>query len=200
MITFPKLLHSTDPKSKENEETRDTWWFLLKDMEDESFLFGCAKVCREVAELYPNTNIVALIRNAAQGSKEDVRNRALVAWQEVVDAIGPVGSNQSVQFEDRVIHSCVKGLGGWIALATGEIDEQKWRRKEFLELYAAHAHRTNHPDKLIGRVEQHNRAAGFLGDIPDPVLIGMTIENPLLPEAKVAPMLGEGNGREAARS
>lgn len=186
--TFPRLLPSTNPKDERVMKLFSTWWFLLNDMEDESFLFGCAKVCREVAEIYPNTNIAALIRNAAQGSKEDIHNRALVAWQEVVDAIGPVGSNQSVQFEDRVIHSCIKGLGGWIVLAIGDVDEQKWRRKEFLELYAVYAQRTNHPQKLVGIVEQHNRAAGFLEDIPEPVQIGITAEKPLLGETK-APLL-----------
>jgi len=40
----------------------DIWHDLLNDIEDKQFEDAVKKICREVRDIYPGTNIVALIR------------------------------------------------------------------------------------------------------------------------------------------
>jgi hypothetical protein len=40
----------------------DIYYRLLDDLREDNFLGGINKICREVRELFPNTNLVALIR------------------------------------------------------------------------------------------------------------------------------------------
>lgn len=40
----------------------DIYYAFLEDLREDSFTGGIKKICLEVKELYPNTNLVALIR------------------------------------------------------------------------------------------------------------------------------------------
>jgi hypothetical protein len=157
------LLSTTFPNRDFNPKTLDTYKTLLADLDDDLFLHAIARICREEIALYPDTNIVALIRQYAQGgSKEDLHRRALLAWDAVRKAITEHGYYQSVQFDDPVIHSCIEALGGWQDLCSTPIEEIKWREKRFLELYPAFATtKKEHPQYLVGYVEQQNRLNNY---------------------------------------
>ena len=51
------------------KEKLDIWYDLLNDIEDNQFEDAVKKICREVRDIYPGTNIVALIR--AQINEDD---------------------------------------------------------------------------------------------------------------------------------
>lgn len=51
----------------------DLYYTFLEDLREDAFIGGVTKLCREVTELYPNTNLVALIR---EKSEEFFKQRA----------------------------------------------------------------------------------------------------------------------------
>ena len=44
----------------------DLYYALLEDIREDAFIGGVEKVCRETTELFPNTNLVAVIREKCQ--------------------------------------------------------------------------------------------------------------------------------------
>ena len=70
------------------KEDIKTYRVLLDDLSDADFLSAIVEICQKTTEIYPGTNIVALIRQCARGgSKEDLHSRALLAWQNVIDTV-----------------------------------------------------------------------------------------------------------------
>lgn len=57
------LIFSIFPSVKPNP---DLYYEFLKDIREDAFIGGVDTICREVTALYPNTNLVALIRKKAQ--------------------------------------------------------------------------------------------------------------------------------------
>ena len=181
------------------KEDIKTYRVLLDDLSDADFLSAIVEICQKTTEIYPGTNIVALIRQCARGgSKEDLHSRALLAWQNVIDTVERCGSWSSVQFDDPVIHSCVRALGGWIELCSTDVTEMVWREKKFLELYPVLSKSNQtHPKYLIGVDEKENRLNGYtepmsykqlnpafheFNPIPEPILIDTGIKQ--LPASK----------------
>lgn len=64
MATFPAIKIDADLSYK-----------LLQDMTDELFMANVIIICREQKELYPNTNIVALIRDAGGHLPDSIRKK-----------------------------------------------------------------------------------------------------------------------------
>ena len=158
--TFPNRKIQGDAATKKN--ILKTWRMLLQDLSNEDFLCGVLRICRETTELYPDTNLVALIRQKAVGDVTDLSTQAMMAWEAVRKAIQQYGHCQSVQFDDPVIHSCIQALGGWIELCCTDIGEMIWREKKFKELYPVFAAgKQKHPQKLIGQIEKENRLKGY---------------------------------------
>ena len=160
---------------------------LLYDLNEEQFLGATEIICRETKEIYPGTNIVALIREKALGSKIGLQAQAIMAWEAVRIAIERYGSYQSIQFDDPVIHSCIESLGGWIRLCQTDIGEMVWQEKKFKELYGVFVMRKGvHPKQLVGRIKKENTLNGYtepmsyaqldsrfeqFNPIPDPIWI-----------------------------
>ena len=151
------------------EETLDLWFQLLDDMTDNDFMASIKNICRNTAEIYPTTNIVALIR---EQFKMDNESMALLAWQSVLGAIETYGSYETVSFQDKAIHSAVDLIGGWIELCSMTTDEEQWKKKEFIQAYKAVVNRNNHPEKLVGRLEIDNTSKGLMEYVPKPKQIG----------------------------
>lgn len=52
----------------------------MEDLREDAFIGGVTKICREVTELYPNTNLVALIREKSEESlKQKAQEKKLAA-------------------------------------------------------------------------------------------------------------------------
>jgi len=98
--------------------------------------------------------------------------RALLAWNQVLEGMRRVGQWQSVKFSDPVIHSAVESMGGWEKICYWDDSELAWKQKEFERLYAiAEKQGGVHPEYLPGIHEMKN---GLDGKPPQPVLIGST--------------------------
>ena len=121
-----------------------------------------------------NLPTVAEIREAANSNGVPLETRAALAWDMALSAIHDHGPYQSPKFPDPIITRIVIAWGGWIDFGNWPAEESKWKRKEFMQLYAAYAadtHPPEVPDHLIGIAEGNNRDH-FPEFVPAPVQIG----------------------------
>jgi len=51
-----------------SKETQGAWYGLLQDLTDAQFLQAIKRVCKERSEIFPATNVVAIIRDAVFNS------------------------------------------------------------------------------------------------------------------------------------
>jgi hypothetical protein len=103
-----------------------------------------------------------------QGKASD---QAMLAWEQLLQAIQKHGSYQSIIFEDGRIAQTVELMGGWLQVCTMTIDETHWRMSDFTKIYQGLPGNME-PKKLIGRYEQENAARGFAKSILEPIQIG----------------------------
>lgn len=68
-----------------------------------------------------------------------VSDRAALAWDRVMGALGSIGTYASVVFDDPAIHAAISSMGGWIKF--GQLEPSEWTRKEFERLHRAYANR-----------------------------------------------------------
>lgn len=96
-----------------------------------------------------------------QGTAEE---KGLAAWTQVEKAIRHIGSYDSVNFDDTLIHAVIDDMGGWITLCATKLTEMPFRANEFQKRYlhylAAQPAETINPI-LPGIIEHHNRPLGF---------------------------------------
>ena len=159
--TFEKgmaLIIATYPNLNMSEKTIRVWRKLLDDIPGKDFESAIIVICQTVREIYPGTNMVALIRESIGGTME---SRAIGAWAKVIKAIREVGQYKTIQFDDPIIHSVIEVMGGWEGICEGPESETKWIEKEFVKLYPVCAKKAEHPEKLIGFFDRMNIASGF---------------------------------------
>lgn len=96
---------------------------------------------------------------------------SVMAWSEVEGAMRKVGAYRSVQFQDPVINSVVRDMGGWPWICRQPLEEP-WVQKEFERRYLAYRD-AGHGDgsRLAGLHEIENR--GLLGAAPEVVFLPM---------------------------
>ncbi|MCK5604953.1 hypothetical protein KAR91_23890 [Candidatus Pacearchaeota archaeon] len=99
-------------------------------------------------------------RNAINGNQDEA---AVAAWEKVLKGKSKAGQYQSVQFDDPVIHTVIKLMGGWGAVCRLEgHDDEKWQRIDFEKTYKAmQGVNKDHPEYLPGAAEVKNAAKGF---------------------------------------
>ena len=120
----------------------------------------------------------AEIVEAIEGKESD---RALIAWQSVIDTIRRHGYYETIIFEDKTIHMCIEHLGGWMWMCEQTIEDMKFISKDFYKLYSVLEKNPRKPqEKLIGFHELHNSNDGYNEDVPEPILIKMKKEDKLL--------------------
>jgi hypothetical protein len=158
------LICTAFPNLGLNETTLDVWAMLLEDLDDAPFLNAVIRLCREEKQLYPGTNVVALIRERAVTT-----TTGLVALTRFEDAMQRVGGYRSVVFDDPLIHLVVNRMGGWTKLCAIEHEEWKFLRRDFERIYDAACREPipvdQIPKRLPGIIELSNAANGH-GDRP----------------------------------
>lgn len=100
-----------------------------------------------------------------------IDERALWAWQQLLDAIRQKGYYASVEFEDKTIHAVVLAMGGWMRLCDLEISETPFVMKEFIAKYKLFLGRKIDSQRLIGFYEMDNTQKGFPKYIPPTIFI-----------------------------
>ena len=103
-----------------------------------------------------------------EGKSQD---KALLAWEQLLEAVKNHGSYASVVFGDGKIARAVELMGGWFQVCAMTEEETKWKMNDFTKIYQGLTGDSS-PRKLIGRYEQDNHARGFGDRIGPPVLIG----------------------------
>lgn len=159
----------------ELSEIKITLYFeALKDLDLEDINRACSYLI-QTSKFFPKP---AEIREVIHGNAED---RAMIALQQVKQAIAEYGTYKSVSFGDKKIHAVVKALGGWVALGEKTYDEWVWIEKDFLKIYRAFLGRdVECPDHLVGLTEHANAVKGIGEEwykerglpAPRPVMIG----------------------------
>ena len=117
------------------------------------------EVCRHERNIYPGTNIVAMIRERVRG---DVQSTSLRALLDLEKAMFSQGAYISPEFKDQATTVAISRLGGWEHLCLMDLDEWKFVRKEFERIHQDLT-KNGLPEeipRLIGTLE---RSAGILG-------------------------------------
>lgn len=139
----------------------DGYFLALKDLPMEAVLASIARAMRS-SRFFPKP---AELREFIEGTGDDL---AALAWTRVIRAIERIGTYQSVDFGDPVLHATVDGLGGWSEfwrIERMDAREQGFKRAEFVRLYGALRSRgvEDAPRRLLGQHEVANRERGYLG-------------------------------------
>ncbi len=156
----------------------ETWYKLLKHLGSEPYLRAVYDLCQTEKNIYPGTNVVAMILEKVKEVTSDgtpLDTKAILALDKFEKGYRKpgVGSSVSVVFDDPVIHAVIDSLGGWASLENTLKEDWKWKRKEFKETYIAlHpevlAGRAKFPEILKGRDRLRNQRQG----LKPPVIIG----------------------------
>lgn len=127
------LLMSSFPGYQVTEATMKAWRALLSDLDDSVFLRAMMVVCQG-AELYPGTNVAALVRKAAAQFAQNAHPLAGEAWGEVKRAVRQYGYYREPQFSDPLIAEAIRALG-WQDYCSSRIDDEPSWRAQFIRLY-----------------------------------------------------------------
>lgn len=134
----------------------ELYFAALADLSIEQ-IRGAANEIARTATFFPKPKD---FRESINGNQDEA---AIAAWEKVLKAKSKAGQYQSVKFDDPVIHSVIKLMGGWGALCRLEgHDDEKWQRIDFEKTYKAmQGSNADHPAYLPGIEEIQNEAQGY---------------------------------------
>lgn len=89
----------------------------------------------------------------------NIKDRAEAAWLQLLEGIRKHGYYDSVEFEDKVIHSCIRAMGGWSKVSDREQDT--WMHKDFINFYESFEGKPYHEDRIIGAIESRGGKHSF---------------------------------------
>jgi len=125
------------------------------------FKFACQRTIE--IRVYPGLPRIAEIREVVEGKIED---QVQIAYQTLVETLRHHAFWDSVVFEDGAIGHAVEDMGGWQAVSGWTLEDWKFRRKEFEQLYQAHLRRGNTKSFYLGGYfERDNAGKGLLDHI-----------------------------------
>ncbi len=150
-----------------SEALTQIYFDAFKAWEAEKFKAACRVLIE--TRTYSGLPRIAEIREAAEGKADD---RVRIAYQTLMETLRHHAYWDSVVFEDGAIARAVEDMGGWIRVSEWTLEDWKYRRKEFEQLYMAHLKQGNcEPARLTGQFERDNGAKGLEDQIPKPVFI-----------------------------
>ena len=167
-MSFGKLLADVMKFYKETVTpfALDVWWDACRDFDRDHVAKAFSTHARDPdrGQWAPKPADIVRILSGTQA------DQALVAWGKLLHAIKSVGAYESVQFDDRAIHSAVTDLGGWVAVCRSKTDELPFIQRRFCDAYRVYCRRDNHPTYLMGEHEATNRLAGM--PVSNPAVVG----------------------------
>lgn len=130
------------------------YFAALQDLDGEDFKNSIFRIVRNHKELYPDSNLIAIIRENISGP---VGDKAAFAWAEARKAIISIGAYRTVSFKDKIINGVIENMGGWEKFCSMLVEEEPFRQKDFIALYEAVTRSgRNCPEKLLGVHERMN--------------------------------------------
>lgn len=148
---FSKIMAvlTTTYDRRTSEELLGIYYDILKQ-------FGIEEIKNAVCEhiqtnkYFPKpSELIALIK-----PPESIEDKANKAWILLLKAIAKHGYYDSVQFEDKIIHTCIRAMGGWMQVSNREPDT--WMHKDFIGFYQSYCYATSHADIVSGIIEKQN--------------------------------------------
>lgn len=131
----------------------------------------------------------------------DDRDKPLLAWQAVRDAVRRVGGYASPEFEDKTIHAVIRELGGWVDLCNTSTEDMQWVEKRFMASYATMS-RVKLPEDQTKRLTGISEADNVLNGHDQPVgvvdvrclSVATRMDAPAVPriESSIAPRIEHG--------
>lgn len=117
------------------------WYTVLGDLTREQLEVAVVRCLREYKYAgFPPLGVLRSYAGCSEPAALPVSDRAVVAWDRVVDAIRRIGGYQTVEFDDPAINAAVRTLGGWNTLCEIETEElHRFVRQRFAEAYRAHS-------------------------------------------------------------
>jgi hypothetical protein len=68
---------------------------------------------------------------------ETGEGRAEKAFGRLIETIHRSGRYRCPEFEDDIVATTVKALGGWQTVCSWNVEDRQWKRKEFMKVYKA---------------------------------------------------------------
>lgn len=143
------------------------WMMIIGDLTDEQAMSGLKKALLNPGEFMPSVGKFREYCLSGKGS-ESLENEALEAWSVALKTVSRVGYSSSPVFKDSSIAEAIRKMGGWKQLCGMMIDEQPFRKREFVDYYMVAQRqdkefmpmlRGSYTDyKLIGYPEDENTA------------------------------------------
>lgn len=144
------------PQLKIDKQQVQVMHGLLSDLPIEKILSGVSIFCASHKEIYPNTNIVAYIREYALYDPKELTSAE--AWEVVRKAIASYGRYSKRPKFESLIEKSVESIG-WVQLC--DSNNPSADRAHFMRMY----------DTFVGR-EKMNKMRGLSTDIDQKLLIG----------------------------
>lgn len=168
-----KTLQETfTPDKPITKEKTGLYFKLFSDFSIESFESACFSVLNsKTISIFPTPGEIR-----AAGS-DDMKAKIEMALSKVEKAVDRHGPNCTLIFDDPVIHVVVSRMGGWEWICTRNVEEWKWIRKDFRELYGIYAKQSmlDVPEKLQGVSERLAIAHGYEDSVFKKHLDRMTV-------------------------
>ena len=87
----------------------------------------------ETGKFFPKPVELTDIINAGKPNTQD---KALLAWVDVITAIGKIGSYRELTLNDKLSMKVIKSIGGWSNLCSLTYKELEFKKREFIGIYA----------------------------------------------------------------
>jgi len=151
-------------QKKFTKEQLQVYKLLLDDIKDEQFINGINNLLR--TRVYTNIPSPAEIREyALEKRQNDIEIKIAEGKLKIKKAIGAIGTNKSVIFDDPILHLIIKNLGGWIKLGVMTFDEfENYFKWDFPKIYKAYSSRKNGEIPLVLEGRFNDDKATFVGD------------------------------------
>jgi len=135
------------------------YWTFLQDLSNEGFSSAISKIVTSEKDIYPGTNMIALIRDKALNTNKITGGEA---WAEVLRQISSIGSWGQPKFKDELISKAVAGVG-WKDMCMSE--NIMVERAHFLKIYDSLEKRDKEEKTMIG--SDSKQIKGLIGDLSE---------------------------------
>ena len=142
-----------------SSEVMKIYYEVLKQFEIKDIKKALARHV-ETSKFFPKPSEIIEIINPP----EDLDLKAEGAWLKLREGIREHGYYNSIEFDDPVIHSVIRSMGGWPRVSDREQDT--WMKKEFIDTYKILLRKDSHPERILGVLESMGgrHTSGRIGD------------------------------------
>jgi hypothetical protein len=118
---------------KLNQQQLDVWFDNLSDLTVEQ-LRNAVTVAIRQGDDWPT---ISKLRKYSGADGIPAKDRPLVAWYAVINALAKLEAHHSPCFDDPVVNAVLRQLGGWPELTNTPANEMNWLQKDFCAAYIA---------------------------------------------------------------